>query len=131
VAHTRDLAANQNGHIRRQAVRMMQRMNPRDGLAQIRDALDLYHVLKTPPVFWALLLSVQAGACPGVSRISGEHDRVPAADGPAVDHRGVNADVYSVVLSSSPEDSRGGHWSLRAHTWATPKGRAPAATCRP
>jgi predicted ATPase/class 3 adenylate cyclase len=35
---------------------------PEDGLAQIRDGLDLYHGLKTPPVFWPLLLYVQAGA---------------------------------------------------------------------
>jgi predicted ATPase/class 3 adenylate cyclase len=35
---------------------------PEDGLAQIRDGLDLYHGLKTPPVFWPLLLYVEAGA---------------------------------------------------------------------
>jgi predicted ATPase/class 3 adenylate cyclase len=35
---------------------------PEDGLAQISDGLDLYHGLKTPPVFWPLLLYVQAGA---------------------------------------------------------------------
>jgi hypothetical protein len=34
---------------------MMQRINPRDGLARIRDALDLYHVLKTPRCLGALL----------------------------------------------------------------------------
>jgi predicted ATPase/class 3 adenylate cyclase len=33
-----------------------------EGLAQLRLGLDLYHGLKTPPVFWPLLLSVQAGA---------------------------------------------------------------------
>jgi hypothetical protein len=33
-----------------------------EGLAQIRGGLDLYHGLKTPPVFWPLLLFVQAGA---------------------------------------------------------------------
>jgi predicted ATPase/class 3 adenylate cyclase len=32
------------------------------GLAQIRQGMDLYQGLKTPPVFWPLLLSVQAGA---------------------------------------------------------------------
>jgi hypothetical protein len=31
---------------------------------------------------------------------SGKHDSIAAADGPAVDHRGVNADVHCVVLSS-------------------------------
>jgi predicted ATPase/class 3 adenylate cyclase len=35
---------------------------PEDGLAQIREGLDLYHGLKTPPVFWPLLLYVQAAA---------------------------------------------------------------------
>jgi hypothetical protein len=35
---------------------MMQRMNPRDGLARIRDALGLYYVLKTRGV-WALFSS--------------------------------------------------------------------------
>jgi tetratricopeptide (TPR) repeat protein len=33
-----------------------------DGLAQIKQGLDLYHGLKTPPVFWPLLLYLQAGA---------------------------------------------------------------------
>jgi predicted ATPase/class 3 adenylate cyclase len=33
-----------------------------EGLAQIRQGLDLYHGLKTPPVFWPLLLSLHAGA---------------------------------------------------------------------
>ena len=81
----------------------MKRMNPRDGLARIRDALDLYHVVKTPRGDWALLLSAQAYR--EVSRISGEHDRVAAADGPAIDNRGVDADVHCVVLSSRPQDS--------------------------
>jgi hypothetical protein len=40
-----------------------------------------------------------------VNPISDEHDRVTAADGPAADNRGVNADVYRVVLSSRAEDS--------------------------
>lgn len=35
---------------------------PEDGLAQIRDGLNLYHGLETPPVFWPLLRYVQAGA---------------------------------------------------------------------
>jgi predicted ATPase len=33
-----------------------------EGLAQIRQGIDLYQGLKTPPVFWPLLLFVQAGA---------------------------------------------------------------------
>ncbi len=33
-----------------------------EGLGQIRNGLDLYHGLKTPPVFWPLLLYVHAGA---------------------------------------------------------------------
>jgi predicted ATPase/class 3 adenylate cyclase len=33
-----------------------------EGLGEIRQGLDLYHGLKTPPVFWPLILSVQAGA---------------------------------------------------------------------
>jgi predicted ATPase/class 3 adenylate cyclase len=32
------------------------------GLAQVRQGIDLYQGLKTPPVFWPLLLFVQAGA---------------------------------------------------------------------
>jgi len=83
---------------------MMQRMNPRDGLTRIRDALDLYHVLKTPRCLGAFL-SVQAGAYRAVNPISGEHDRVAAADGPAIDNRGVDADVYCVVLGGRAEDS--------------------------
>jgi predicted ATPase/class 3 adenylate cyclase len=34
----------------------------KEGLAQIRQGIDLYQGLKTPPVFWPLLLFVQAGA---------------------------------------------------------------------
>jgi predicted ATPase/class 3 adenylate cyclase len=33
-----------------------------EGIAQIREGLNLYQGLKTPPVFWPLLLFVQAGA---------------------------------------------------------------------
>ena len=33
-----------------------------EGLAQVRQGIDLYQGLKTPPVFWPLLLFVQAGA---------------------------------------------------------------------
>jgi predicted ATPase/class 3 adenylate cyclase len=33
-----------------------------EGLAQIRQGLDLYQGLTTPPVFWPLILSIQAGA---------------------------------------------------------------------
>jgi predicted ATPase/class 3 adenylate cyclase len=33
-----------------------------EGLTQIRQGIDLYQGLKTPPVFWPLLLFVQAGA---------------------------------------------------------------------
>src|SRR5215218_7420713 len=40
-----------------------------------------------------------------VNPVSGEHDRVAAADGAAIDNRGVNADVHFVVLSSRAEDS--------------------------
>ena len=35
----------------------------------------------------------------------GQHDSVAAADGSAIDYRGVDADVYCVVLSGRPEDS--------------------------
>jgi hypothetical protein len=40
-----------------------------------------------------------------VDPISWKYDRVAAADGPAIDNRGVDADVYCVVLSSRAEDS--------------------------
>ncbi|MDQ4028970.1 MAG: adenylate/guanylate cyclase domain-containing protein, partial [Actinomycetota bacterium] len=39
-----------------------------DGLAHIRDGFDLYHGLKTPPVFWPLLLSIEARALAGSGR---------------------------------------------------------------
>ncbi|HJV13894.1 MAG TPA: adenylate/guanylate cyclase domain-containing protein [Propionibacteriaceae bacterium] len=35
---------------------------PEDGLKQIRDGLQLYQRLNTPPIFWPLLLYFQAGA---------------------------------------------------------------------
>jgi predicted ATPase/class 3 adenylate cyclase len=34
-----------------------------EGLAEIREGLGLYQGLRTPPVFWPLLLYVRAGAC--------------------------------------------------------------------
>lgn len=39
-----------------------------DGMAQIREGMDLYQGLKTPPVFWPLLLYVQSGACARAGR---------------------------------------------------------------
>jgi hypothetical protein len=39
-----------------------------EGLSQIRQGIDLYQGLKTPPVFWPLLLYVQAGACARAGR---------------------------------------------------------------
>ena len=36
---------------------------PGEGLAQIRLGMDLYQGLKTPPIFWPLLLYIQAGVC--------------------------------------------------------------------
>lgn len=35
---------------------------PKEGLAQIQQGMDLYKVLKTPPVFWPELLFIQASA---------------------------------------------------------------------
>jgi hypothetical protein len=40
-----------------------------------------------------------------VNPSSGQHDRVAAAIAPAIDHRGLDADVHSVVLSGRMEDS--------------------------
>jgi hypothetical protein len=34
-----------------------------EGLAEIREGIALYHGLRTPPVFWPLILFVQAEAC--------------------------------------------------------------------
>jgi predicted ATPase/class 3 adenylate cyclase len=34
-----------------------------EGLAEIRDGIDLYQDMKTPPVFWPMLLCVRATAC--------------------------------------------------------------------
>jgi len=50
------------------------------------------------------LESLRWQAAARAAGISGEHDRVAAADGPAIDNRGVDADVYCVVLSGRPED---------------------------
>jgi predicted ATPase/class 3 adenylate cyclase len=36
---------------------------PEEGLAEIRDGIAFYQGLKTPPVFWPLILFVRAGAC--------------------------------------------------------------------
>jgi len=36
-----------------------------EGLSGIREGMDLYQDMKTPPVFWPMLLSVRAGACAG------------------------------------------------------------------
>ena len=34
-----------------------------EGLAQVRQGINLYQGLKTPPIFWPLLLYIQAGVC--------------------------------------------------------------------
>jgi len=39
-----------------------------DGLEQVREGMRLYQGLKTPPVFWPLLLYVESGACVGAGR---------------------------------------------------------------
>jgi hypothetical protein len=39
-----------------------------EGLAEIRHGMDLYQGMTTPPVFWPLLLFVQAGACARAGR---------------------------------------------------------------
>jgi hypothetical protein len=49
-----------------------------------------------------------AAATGRVNPNSGEHDPVAAADGPAFDNRGVNADVHSIVF----EQPCGGFLSL-------------------
>jgi predicted ATPase/class 3 adenylate cyclase len=36
--------------------------NPTDGIRQFADGIDLYHGLRTPPVFWPMLLYMQAAA---------------------------------------------------------------------
>ena len=76
--------------------------------AQVRTAqgpfFPLIPGLWRPATFWKPLIA-DRGKGWQVDPISGEHDRVAAADGSAVDNRGVNADVHGVVLSSRPEDS--------------------------
>ena len=52
---------------------------PEDGLAQIREGLALYHGLKTPPVFWPLLLYLQAGAYAGARRPADALDMIEDA----------------------------------------------------
>ena len=39
-----------------------------EGLAQIQQGMHIYQGLKTPPVFWPLLLSIQAGVCGQMGR---------------------------------------------------------------
>ena len=41
-----------------------------EGLAQIAQGMDLYQGLKTPPVFWPLLLYIRAGACARAGRVA-------------------------------------------------------------
>jgi predicted ATPase len=52
---------------------------PEDGLAQIREGLDLYHGLKTPPVFWPLILYVEAGAYARAGRAAEGLDMIEEA----------------------------------------------------
>ena len=41
---------------------------PEEGLAEISDGIALYQGLRTPPVFWPLILFVRAGACARAER---------------------------------------------------------------
>ncbi len=36
---------------------------PEEGLMKVRQGIDLYQGLKTPPIFWPMLLYIQAGVC--------------------------------------------------------------------
>jgi hypothetical protein len=40
-----------------------------DGLAKVRQGIDLYQGLRTPPVFWPMLRALEAGAYPQVGRV--------------------------------------------------------------
>jgi hypothetical protein len=37
--------------------------NVEEGLSGIREGMSLYQGMKTPPVFWPMLLGISAGAC--------------------------------------------------------------------
>jgi tetratricopeptide (TPR) repeat protein len=50
-----------------------------EGLAQISQGMDLYQGLKTPPVFWPLLLYVQSGACARAGRAAEGLDLIDEA----------------------------------------------------
>jgi predicted ATPase/class 3 adenylate cyclase len=50
-----------------------------EGLTQIRRGFDLYHGLKTPPVFWPLLLYVEAGALARAGRLKDGLTRIDEA----------------------------------------------------
>jgi len=76
------------------------------GLSSLRPSLNALRQLISwkPATFWKASDS-RPRQGRRVNPSSGEHDRVAAADGAAIDHRGVHADVHCVVLSSRAKDA--------------------------
>ena len=50
---------------------------PEEGLAHLRRGMDLYQGLRSPPIFWPMLLAIHATACHHAGRPA---DGLPAAD---------------------------------------------------
>lgn len=81
-----------------------------EGLAQIQRGMDLYQGLKSPPIFWPLLRSLQAGVCGKAGKpAQGSNLLDEAIRMPSVGYGGVLlADIYrlkgDLLLAISPDN---------------------------
>jgi predicted ATPase len=82
-----------------------------EGLAEIRDGVALYQGLKTPPVFWPLLLYMRAGACGRSARPAEARDFIDGAIEIGGDEGPLAAVFYALkgdLLLALPEPDRDG-----------------------
>jgi predicted ATPase/class 3 adenylate cyclase len=114
-----------------------------EGLAEIGEGIALYQGLKTPPVFWPLILFVRAGACARAGRPADGLGMIDEAIEIADQGSGLTLlpEFYSLkgsLLAALPEANGSGaeHWFLRAFNDAQqldarlPQLRAAIGLCR-
>jgi predicted ATPase/class 3 adenylate cyclase len=92
-----------------------------EGLTEIRDGIAMYQGLKTPPVFWPLLLFVQAGACARSGRPSEGVGLIEEAIEIADQGSGLTLlpefqllKGYLLLAQPDANSDGGEHWFLRA-----------------
>jgi hypothetical protein len=91
-----------------------------EGMAILRGGLDLYQGLRSPPVFWPLLLSVQAAAClqagapvEGLAAVDSALEIMGSGDGTTLlpELQILKGDLLSAILAEQdPENAEAAGW---------------------